>query len=142
MGSHALLELLIDQPIFVGFKVDGTLRRHIESLGSTERQYISGDDSTFLRLCRVGEDLYIGKLIHDGLTTDRMDDICRNVQSIIRKLGHTVRLPKKLRILACGGDDAGSLSPAVRHATPSPAPRAVDPEGGVLVSGRVSLPAE
>jgi hypothetical protein len=122
VGSDALLELLIDQPIFIGFKVDSTLRRHFESLSNPDRQYISGDDSTFLRFCRAGEDIYVGKLIHDKMTTDRIDDICRNVLSIIRKLGHTVRLPASLRILACGGEDTGSLSAAVQIAPPIPAP--------------------
>jgi hypothetical protein len=102
-----VLELRVDQPIFIGFKADSGLRQHLESLKEPARQYVSHDDSTFLRLCRVGDDLYVGKLVHESLTTDRVEDIRRNVLSLVRKLGHELRLPTHLRILACSDLDAG-----------------------------------
>lgn len=72
-----------------------------DTLGIADKKYVSSDDSTFLRLCRVGEDLYVGKLIDEALTTDRVDDIRRNILSILRKLGPVVPLPTTLRIFAC-----------------------------------------
>jgi len=102
------MELLIDQPLFIGFKADSGLLRRLEALSETDRQYISTGGTGFLRICRVGEDTYVGKLC-DGLTTDRVDDIRRNVLSIIRKLGHEVRLPVNLKILACSEIEVGSL---------------------------------
>ena len=107
-----MLELLIHQPIFIGFKADNTLVRRLEGLSDSDRQYVSTGDAAFLRICRVGEDTYVGKLC-DGLTTDRVEDIRRNVLSIIRKLGIEIRLPVNLKILACGEMKAGALlSPA------------------------------
>ena len=96
-----MLELLINQPIFIGFKADYRLRQQLESLSDSEKNYISAEDSAFLRICRVGEDIYVGKIIHESLTTDRVDDIRRNVLSIVRRLGPEVRLPSNLEILAC-----------------------------------------
>ena len=98
-------ELLIDQPIFIGFKVDSKLREKLASLDDSERKYVSDHSSTFLRICGVGEDLYIGKVIDDRLTTDRVEDIRRNVLSLIRKVGHDSRLPASLQILACTSDE-------------------------------------
>jgi hypothetical protein len=83
--NEGLLELRTDQPIFIGFKADHNLRQRLETLNSADRKYISDDDSTFLRLCRLGEDLYVGKLIHESLTTDRVEDIRRNIVSIVPK---------------------------------------------------------
>ena len=103
-----MLELMMDQPIFIGFKADSTLRQHLETLTAPAKQYISVEDSTFLRLCRVGDDVYIGKLVHETLTTDRVEDIRRNVLSLVRKIGHEMRLPDHLRILACSEIDAGA----------------------------------
>ena len=103
-----MLELLIHQPLFIGFKADKTLLRRLEGLSDSEQQYVSAGDEAFLRICRVGEDTYVGKLC-DGLTTDRVEDIRRNILSIIRKLGHETRLPVNLKILACGEMKAGSL---------------------------------
>lgn len=98
-------ELLIDQPIFIGFKVDSKLREKLASLGESDGKYVSRQSSTFLRICGVGEDLYIGKVIDDRLTTDRVEDIRRNVLSLIRRIGHDARLPANLQILACTSDE-------------------------------------
>jgi len=101
MGKGELLELLIHQPIFIGFKADNIVRQHLESLNDSDKKYFSCEDSTFLRVCRVGEDIYVGKLVHESLTTDQVEDIRRNVLSIMRKMGSEVRLPINLEILTC-----------------------------------------
>ncbi|HXV77738.1 MAG TPA: hypothetical protein VD788_15600 [Candidatus Polarisedimenticolaceae bacterium] len=92
------MELSTEHPLFVGFQIDGSLRRQIEALSGPERRYVSSDDSTFLMMCRKGDDVYVGKLIEDGLTTDRVDDVRRNVLSIMRRLCPDVRLPNHLEI--------------------------------------------
>lgn len=112
-----MLELVPDQPIFVGFKADTLLQRYLESLSDTDRQYISDDDSAFLRFCRMGEDVYVGKIIRDNLTTDQVEDIRRNVMSIMQKLRPTVRCPGNLKILVVRSMEGGS--PA-RRFSPSP----------------------
>lgn len=96
-----MLEIFVDQMIFVGFKADKHLCLQLESLNDSDRKYVSSDDSGFLRSCRVGEDTYVGKIVRDGLTTSQVEDIRRNVLSIIRKLGPLVRLPNDLKIFAC-----------------------------------------
>jgi hypothetical protein len=64
----------------------------------------------------------VGKVIHESLTTDRVDDICSNVLSIIRKLGQATRLPGKLRILACSAVEADDLSPSAQLPSSEPVP--------------------
>ena len=108
MGNLDLLELLIHQPIFIGFKLDSTLRRILESLSDPDKKYVSAGESAFLRLCRVGEDVYVGKLIHERLSTDHVDDVRRNVLSIVRRLCQDVRLPSNLEIFACSAEEANS----------------------------------
>jgi len=90
--------------IFVGFKMDGSLRRQVRALEGPDRRYVSGDEgeTTFLSVCRMGEDEYIGKVIDDGLTTDRVDDVRRNVVSILQRLFPETRLPAQFEIVACG----------------------------------------
>lgn len=112
-----MLELIPDQPIFVGFKADTLLQRFLESLRDSDRQYISDDDSAFLRFCRMGEDVYVGKIIQGTLTTDQVEDIRRNVTSIMQKLRPGVRCPGNLRILACRSTDG---EPPARHFSPPP----------------------
>lgn len=95
------MELSARHPLFVGLKLDGTLRRQLEGLTGPDRRYISGDDSTFLRICHHGEELYVGKVVEEPLTTDRVDDVRRNVLSILQRLCPETRLPGQLRIWAC-----------------------------------------
>ena len=95
----SLYELAATAPIFVGFKLDTSLKRQVEALSGPSKRYVSTEDSTYLRLCRMGEELYVGKLIHERLTTERVDDIRRNVLSIMARLCPEVRLPAQLEIL-------------------------------------------
>lgn len=108
-------QLLIHQPIFIGFKMDSRLREKLESLNDSDKKYVSIEGSTFLRICGVGEDLYVGKVVNERLTTDQIDDIRRNVLSIMRKLGHEVRLPTNLQIFACSPDEGRRLAPGGGH---------------------------
>lgn len=105
LGRGDVLDLVLDQPIFVGFKADTSLRRFLESLSATDRQYISDDDSAYLRFCRVGEDVYVGKIIDGTLNTDQVEDIRRNIMSIMQKLRPAVRCPGNLKIVACRSVD-------------------------------------
>ncbi len=100
------MELSGNNPIFIGFKLDSSLRRQLESLSGPDRKYISTEESTFLRLCTRGEDLYVGKVIEDGLKTDRVDDVRRNILSIMQRLCPEVRLPTEMDIWACHPADA------------------------------------
>jgi hypothetical protein len=93
-------------PIFVGFKPDGSLRRQLESLSGPDKKYVSADEATFLSLCKLGDDVYVGKVIEEPLTTDRVDDVRRNVLSILRRLCPDTRLPEQMRILSCPPEEA------------------------------------
>lgn len=95
------MEIQPEAPLFVGFKATRTLRHLLESLTEVQKAYVSSDDSGFLRSFTIGEDLYIGKVVHEGISTDRVDDIRRNILSILRKLGPVVPLPTSMRIFSC-----------------------------------------
>ena len=105
--------------MFIGFKASRALRHMIDTLPDVQKAYIAGDASGFLRSFAIGEDLYIGKCVDDGLSTDRVDDIRRNVLSILRKLGPVVPLPTTMRIFSCrsNGSDATGLDRPVARAT-------------------------
>ena len=107
-----MLELMFEQSIFVGFKADTSLQRYLESLRDIDKQYIADDGSAFLRFFRIGENVYVGKLLHETLTTDQVDDIRLNVMSIMQKLRPAVRCPSNLKILACRAKENES---PVRH---------------------------
>jgi hypothetical protein len=102
-------ELLTDQSIFIGVKVDNHLREKLASLDDANKKYVSTASGGFLRICGIGNDLYVGKLVEDKLTTDRIEDIRRNVLSIIRKVGHEIRLQTQLQLFVCSSVDSETL---------------------------------
>lgn len=77
------------------------MRRQLEMLSGPDRKYVSSEDSTFLRVCRLGEQDFIGKVIHERITTERVDDVKRNVLSILARIFPETRLPQHLDILIC-----------------------------------------
>lgn len=99
------MEIVVDGPIFIGFKTSRALRQMLESLGDVQKAYVASDDSGFLKSIQIGEDLYVGRFIREAVSTDRVDDIRRNILSILRKLGPVVPLPTSMRIYSCRSED-------------------------------------
>jgi hypothetical protein len=95
------LNLRDRQALFIGTKMDGPIRRRLESITGPEKKYVSRDETTFLTICRLGEDEYVGKVVEEGMTTERVDDIRRNVLSILQRLCPETRFPATLDIFPC-----------------------------------------
>ena len=95
------MELSDRNKLFVGLKLDTGLRRQLEAVSGPDRKYVSGEDPAFLRIVSLGDDLYVGKVIEDRLTTERVDDVRRNVVSILHRLCPETRIPETLEIIAC-----------------------------------------
>lgn len=109
------MKLTDKQPLFVGFKLDGSLRHQLENLSGPDRQYVSGEEgAAFLTICKHDGAKYVGKIVEDTLTTDRVDDVRRNVLSIVGRLCPDVRLPAALEIWVCAAPEP--------EAEPEPAP--------------------
>jgi hypothetical protein len=101
VGTEDCLRLRENQAIFVGTKVDGQLRRRLESITGPDRKYFSRENTSFLTICKLGEDEYVGKVVEERLSTQRIDDVRRNVLSILQRLSPDTRFPQVLDILAC-----------------------------------------
>ena len=101
------MKLESQRPLFVGLKLDGQLRRQLDALTGPDRRYVSRDNSTFLRICSLDGDEYVGKVIPDGLSTDRVNDVRRNVLSILQRVCPDTRFPEHLQIFPCDPDEDG-----------------------------------
>ncbi len=95
------MELSDQHPIFIGFKMNSSLRRELDNLTGAERKYVSREDPSFLLICTMGKDSYVGKLIEENLSTERVDDICRNILSILHRLCPETRIPENFQIRVC-----------------------------------------
>ncbi len=87
--------------LFVGIRLEGRL---LFAFQSAERgSYVSdGEAGRFLTTFERDGRLYVGKVVDAGLATDRVDDIARNVLSIVKRFSAGERLPAALNIFAVG----------------------------------------
>lgn len=78
--------------LFFGCKIDSKLRDALNQAKPSERRYFEGTE--FLTICDFGDDeQWIGKVIEGGLNVTEVDDIQRNVVSILRRIATEVRIP-------------------------------------------------
>jgi hypothetical protein len=71
--------------LFIGFKLEGRFR---DAFNRVEHQGYVGLDGVgkFLTTIEVDGAIYLGKVVNPGLTTDRIDDVSRNVLSIVSRM--------------------------------------------------------
>lgn len=77
--------------LFFGCKVDSKLRDALNQAKPSERRYFEGTE--FLTICAFDEEQWIGKILDGGLNVTEVDDIQRNVVSILRRISSDIRIP-------------------------------------------------
>lgn len=78
-----------ERKLFVGLKVDNKLRDQLQNAPPKDRGFFDGTDEKYLVVIRTDgetEDTYIGKLIEPGTPASSMDDLKRNLQSILNRI--------------------------------------------------------
>jgi hypothetical protein len=86
------MNLVKSGQLFFGCKIDSKLRDALSQAKPSERRYFEGTE--FLSICDFGEDEHwIGKIIEGGLNVTEVDDIQRNVVSILRRISSDIRVP-------------------------------------------------
>jgi hypothetical protein len=105
-------------PLFFGCKIDSKLREGLAQCKQGDRKYFEGDSDEFLRVIQVEEERWIGKIVKGGLQVSDVDDIQRNIISILRRIAPNVRhSPTAVKIFVVAGADAIlAVAPAVEEA--------------------------
>lgn len=99
--------------LFFGFKIDSKLREALAQATPGDRRYFEDPNSPYLRIVPNGEDQWIGKIVDGGIAPSEVEDIQRNVVSILNRIAPGTRhSPSAMRIFCL--DD----SPAVTTAPP------------------------
>ncbi len=104
-----------DRKLFFGYKIDSKLREALANATPGDRHYFEDPDSDFLRICSVDEQRWIGKVIKCGLTTADVEDVQRNVISILRRVAPSMRHnPNNVKIFSIAeeSNEPVSLRPA------------------------------
>ena len=105
------MKLVKDSRLFFGLKIDSKLREALAQAKPGDRRYFEDPESEFLRICEVGEEKWIGKVVPAGLNVTEVEDIQRNIISILRRIAPDVRKPASLvKIFAIEGATGRPIS--------------------------------
>jgi hypothetical protein len=115
--------------LFFGTKIDSKLREALSQAKPGDKKYFDGSSEEFLRIVELPDEKWIGKVIKPGPVVTEVDDIQRNIVSIMRRVAPTARVsPSQIRIFVLQGvsgsaiiddegegdeDEAGSSGPYI-----------------------------
>jgi hypothetical protein len=78
--------------LFFGTKIDSKLREALSQCKPGDRKYFEGGSDEFLRVVEVEEEKWIGKVVKPGPAVTEVDDIQRNIISILRRIAPNGRV--------------------------------------------------
>jgi hypothetical protein len=83
--------------LFFATKIDSKLREGLALSKPGDKKYFDGSSEEFLRVMEIGDEKdkerWIGKVIKPGPAVTEVDDIQRNVLSILRRIAPNARIP-------------------------------------------------
>ena len=83
--------------LFFGTKIDSKLREGLALSKPGDKKYFDGSSEEFLRVIEIGDEKdkerWIGKVIKAGPAVTEVDDIQRNILSILRRVAPNARIP-------------------------------------------------
>jgi hypothetical protein len=97
--------------LFFGTKIDSKLREGLALSKPGDKKYFDGSSEEFLRVIELGDDKdkerWIGKVIKAGPAVTEVDDIQRNIISILRRVAPNARIPSSaIKIFVLQGTGA------------------------------------
>jgi hypothetical protein len=83
--------------LFFATKIDSKLREGLALSKPGDKKYFDGSSDDFLRVLEIGDEKdrerWVGKVIKPGPAVTEVDDIQRNVLSILRRVAPNARIP-------------------------------------------------
>lgn len=80
------MRIEIDRKLFVCLRIDNKMRDQLAQAPARDKVYFDGTDPRYLTTIRTAEDNYIGKIIDGGTPAASMDDLKRNLLSILTRV--------------------------------------------------------
>lgn len=93
-----------DGKLFFGFKIDSKMREALAQATPGDRRFFDDPSSPYLRIISAlaGDQQWIGKLVDGGLSPTEVEDIQRNVVSILNRIAPGARHSMaSMRMFSC-----------------------------------------
>ena len=107
--------------LFFATKIDSKLREGLALSKPGDKKYFDGSSDEFLRVMEIGDEKdrerWVGKIIKPGPAVTEVDDIQRNVLSILRRVAPNARIPASaVKIFVLQGATVSTLAGDRRRA--------------------------
>ena len=86
--------------LLAGVKIDGRMREQLEKCPQRNRVYFEAPDGQFLQVVRGDKDSFIGKVLEPATEARSMEDIRRNVWSLLQRVCPGRRNEGEIRLYA------------------------------------------
>lgn len=95
-------ERMLQPKLFLGLKITPKLQERLDKCNPYNTFYFKDNNPELLQIVGIGADKYIGKVVEQGIEYEKIEDICRNIISIIHKLCPDIPISmNSIRLLAC-----------------------------------------
>jgi hypothetical protein len=84
----------MDKQLFVGMKISKQLQNGLDKPAPGTDRYFKQDNVEYLHIIHIGEERLIGRFLKDGFPVAEIDNVSRNVCSIIRLITGGQRIPE------------------------------------------------
>ena len=81
-----------DKRLFVGIKISTKLQHGLDSPAPGTDRYFKENNGDYLQIINQGDEKLIGRFIKDGFPVGDLDNVSRNVRSIVRIIAGDHRL--------------------------------------------------
>lgn len=71
---------------FLALKITSKLQDGLDKCNPNNKFYFKDSNPELLQIITIGVDKYIGKVVEQGIEYGKIEDICRNITSIIHIL--------------------------------------------------------
>jgi len=84
--------LEVGKRLFVGIKISSELQNELNSPAPRTEHYFKPDNTDYLQIVSLGDEKLIGRYIKDGFPAADIENVTRNVCSIVRLItrGHRI----------------------------------------------------
>jgi len=91
----------MDKRLFVGIKISPKLQRELDNCPRKAEHYFKENRPESLEIVTLGEEKLIGRFLQDGFPVSDIDNVSRNVRSIVSLITQGYRLAEdSVRIYA------------------------------------------
>jgi hypothetical protein len=81
-----------DKRLFIGIKISAALQNELSKPAPGTERYFEAQNPDYLQIVTVGEEKLIGRYVRDGFPATDIENVSRNVCSIVRLItrGHRI----------------------------------------------------